>query len=457
MHLFHAYILTEGNEYHDGHFANKVDAQCFILDNIIMNQSWFDFWHLFDKCYDDGKFNQLKVQELLFPQMAEDIERGEKIVKIISEHMEKTIRDSEEPFESIQDIIDDFPCAELLPLIDWEEDFEGCFIKFEIQELDLNDIVGAVSKNPIEPHSCYVTHDGTFHADELFAVALLRHVFGPGEVVRTRDIDKIRSLHTKGAHVVDVGGEYDGMRKFDHHQEDMNMTYGACNIPLSSFGMVWKAFGLKYLKKCGLGSSGEIKQAHADEFYELFVKSIDANDNGVPLFDTADGKQPLNYLPVQLFTAVAMINNASDASDKWFHRSLIMVEIILTNVAESFVSKCLELETCAQKFKDAWEKNKEAEVLELDFDPLTLDTHKILNKELRAPNTKFIMFPRASNSTWRVWTRRTGNGFELTAPLMSETEARALFGDSVVFIHKAKFVGEFGSREVALAVAQKSC
>lgn len=85
-----------------------------------------------------------------------------------------------------------------------------------------------------------ITHSGTFHVDELMAVAALEILFDgkPYEVVRTRDPEVIKT----GDYVVDVGGIYDPeTNRFDHHQ------YGGAGmrdgVPYSSFGLVWKHYG----------------------------------------------------------------------------------------------------------------------------------------------------------------------------------------------------------------------
>ena len=62
-----------------------------------------------------------------------------------------------------------------------------------------------------------ITHSGSFHSDDIFAVATLQLHFGVEnvEVIRTRDEEIIAS----GDIVVDVGGVYDAEKqRFDHHQ-----------------------------------------------------------------------------------------------------------------------------------------------------------------------------------------------------------------------------------------------
>jgi uncharacterized UPF0160 family protein len=106
-----------------------------------------------------------------------------------------------------------------------------------------------------------VTHSGPFHADEVFAYALLRVFLGEElELLRTRDAALIA-----GADVaIDVGGEYDPeRRRFDHHQR-------AYQGPLSSAGMV-----LNWLEDTGKLPARLAAQLRAD-----WVDYIDAVDNG---------------------------------------------------------------------------------------------------------------------------------------------------------------------------------
>jgi hypothetical protein len=72
-----------------------------------------------------------------------------------------------------------------------------------------------------------ITHDGMFHADELLASALIMHVHGSMQVVRTRELT-IVELDDTEIWVLDVGGEYIPRDKnFDHHQ---NSNLPATNI-----------------------------------------------------------------------------------------------------------------------------------------------------------------------------------------------------------------------------------
>ncbi|MCP1384854.1 MYG1 family protein [Runella salmonicolor] len=79
-----------------------------------------------------------------------------------------------------------------------------------------------------------ITHDTTFHADEVFAVALLKICgFHEVPVIRTRRKEILEdALLDPTAFVIDVGGSYNpGMLNFDHHQDT--------SLP-SAAGLIWK-------------------------------------------------------------------------------------------------------------------------------------------------------------------------------------------------------------------------
>lgn len=85
------------------------------------------------------------------------------------------------------------------------------------------------------------THNGNFHADDVFSIAALKNIFPSFKLIRTRDLELIG----KADIVIDVGGEYDPEAgRFDHHQR--GGAGGRENgIPYSSFGLIWQKYGLE--------------------------------------------------------------------------------------------------------------------------------------------------------------------------------------------------------------------
>ncbi len=106
------------------------------------------------------------------------------------------------------------------------------------------------------------THNGSFHADEVTACALLI-LFGlvdRDKVVRSRDPEKLSLCE----YVCDVGGIYSPEgKKFDHHQIDYKGE-------LSSAGMI-----LLYLKVTGV-----IDESLYNFFNYSLIIGVDAHDNG---------------------------------------------------------------------------------------------------------------------------------------------------------------------------------
>jgi uncharacterized UPF0160 family protein len=116
-------------------------------------------------------------------------------------------------------------------------------------------------EHSIIPRS-FGTHDGTFHADDVTACAMLLHLglIDKDKIIRTRDLSALATCE----YVCDVGGIYEPpLKRFDHHQVDY---IGA----LSSAGMV-----LDYLR-----SSRFLQSKEADFLNNSLVRGIDAHDNG---------------------------------------------------------------------------------------------------------------------------------------------------------------------------------
>ena len=109
------------------------------------------------------------------------------------------------------------------------------------------------------------THDGSFHADEVTACALLLlfDLIDKDKIIRSREKEDLARCE----YVCDVGGIYDPSKKlFDHHQQDYQG-------PLSSAGMV-----LNYLFQIGILDSKQ-----RDFFEYSIIMGVDAHDNGKEL------------------------------------------------------------------------------------------------------------------------------------------------------------------------------
>src|SRR5512133_1817579 len=115
------------------------------------------------------------------------------------------------------------------------------------------------------------THGGKFHADEVFACATLQLLYPDANIIRTRDLSTLRTCNIR----VDVGSRYDFCNNdFDHHQNGFEEVRPN-GIKYSSFGLIWRHFGLKVCN-----NDSELFQLLDDRL----VQPIDASDNGQALY-----------------------------------------------------------------------------------------------------------------------------------------------------------------------------
>ncbi len=114
---------------------------------------------------------------------------------------------------------------------------------------------GAEDRERLEMFDRGFTHSGAFHADDVFATALLGILNPDFKVERgstvPEDFDGI---------VYDIGNG-----EFDHHREDKKRENG---IPYASFGLLWKKYGKEILD-----------EEDAETFDRKFVQEIDQADN----------------------------------------------------------------------------------------------------------------------------------------------------------------------------------
>lgn len=92
------------------------------------------------------------------------------------------------------------------------------------------------------------THSGSFHADDVFGVAVLAALHPGHEIVRSRD----PAVLAGADFLVDVGGEWDAARgRFDHHQRGFHGRRMRGDEPAEGYasaGLVWRAFGTAYVR-----------------------------------------------------------------------------------------------------------------------------------------------------------------------------------------------------------------
>lgn len=234
------------------------------------------------------------------------------------------------------------------------------------------------------PKKKIITHNSRFHADDVFAVATLSLVFGGNiTVMRTRDPKK----YVWADIILDIGGEYDPARdRFDHHQTG-RAGFHDNGIPYASFGLVWKKYGEK--------AAGT--KTLADDIEKNLVCPIDANDNGVSIYDV---KADFDFSPVTIQSIIASAGNTYKEKDRdqdaaFMEMVAFAKAIILRAVAQSVAHADAQ-----EKIDAAYAVTDNKKVLILD------DNYPWDSKVQKYPDLLFVIHPNQSRDSWVVNTVR---------------------------------------------------
>ncbi len=287
-----------------------------------------------------------------------------------------------------------------------------------------------------------VTHNGDFHSDDVFAVAVLKIVLGDEtdiKIVRTRD----EAIFASADFLVDVGGEYDGAKnRFDHHQVG-GAGVRENGIPFASAGLVWKKYGEQI---CG---SLEIAQ-NIDN--KLFVP-IDANDNGVNIYGSLVA---LDFFPYTIADLVNIFRPTwkedKDLYDERFAELVALAKKIIER--EIVVSKDLiEANVLVEKdYQNA--EDKRLVILSAKY-PWS-------NILMKYPEPLFVVYQDSVNNFWRV--KAVGDNKQVFknrkdlpkswAGKKDEEFAKVTGVEDAMFCHNKLFLAVAKSKEGALALAK---
>ncbi|MFC1720719.1 MYG1 family protein [Patescibacteria group bacterium] len=282
-----------------------------------------------------------------------------------------------------------------------------------------------------------ITHNGNFHADDIFAVATLQLILEKEgfEVIRTRDEEIIKT----GDFVIDVGGVYDADKNlFDHH-----MPEGAGErenkIPYASFGLVWKKFGKEL---CG---THDVR----DKIDKKLAQVIDAADVGIDLFkNIKENVHP--YLLRSFLVSLKPTWKEEDLDkDFMFDKAVGFAKEVL--IREIKVTQdTMEAETAVIK---AYDEAKDKRIIVMDE---KYPWESVLNKY---EEPLYVVYP---NISWRVKAVRDNfNSFENKNDLpeswagKNDEELADITGvKDAVFCHRARFLAGAKSKEGAIKLAQ---
>lgn len=286
-----------------------------------------------------------------------------------------------------------------------------------------------------------VTHNGSFHTDDIFACAtlslMLERQGEQFEIIRTRDEETIKD----GDYVFDVGGIYNGeLNRFDHHQKS-GAGRRENGIEYSSFGLVWKKFGKEI---CGVEEVVEIID-------DRLVAPVDAFDNG---FDLVENKHKISpYFIQHLFMAMlpALREKNTDTDEMFLKSVLIAKEILLReiiHVEDAILSE--------QIITSIYQKTEDKRILVLTEYFHDEDILSKFDKSL------FVIYPRKSDALWGIRavrenpkTFKNRKDFPKSWAGLRDEELKKITGVSdAVFCHKGLFLVVAKSKEGAIKLAE---
>lgn len=277
-----------------------------------------------------------------------------------------------------------------------------------------------------------ITHNGDFHADDVFAAACLSIIYPGITFTRTRDA----ALFADADIVFDVGAEHDPARgRFDHHQSG-GAGKRENGVPYAAFGLVWKEYGER------IAGSAEA----AKRIEERLVEPIDAVDNGVAVSNPViDG--------IYAYTVVDVIGSFAPEDPHQFDDAFTDAVAFAEGLMRREVARAARHVRLEAELMQEVEKNQGAEIL-------VLERHYPTRVLINTP-VLYVVFPDAANGRWVVRAvPASEHGFAVKAPLPEawagkrDQELSAVTGVSdAVFCHNGRFIAITVSKESAVSLA----
>lgn len=288
-----------------------------------------------------------------------------------------------------------------------------------------------------------ITHSGNFHTDDVFAVAALTMAIDePYEIIRTRD----SKIVEKGDFILDVGGVYNPDKNyFDHHQEG-GAGERENGIPYSSFGLIWKKYGVSL---CGTKDAADIVE-------KRLCYPVDSADNGIETFKKVS-EDVYPYL-IHSVTSVFRPTWKEEVDGNNDYTSAFMEYV-------TFAKKILEREIVHAKDEidgrslvvDAYDRAQDKRII-------VIDGHYPWENVLSEyPEPLYIVKPDHQNGgSWKVASVRDNPmGFknrkdlpESWAGKSGKELVKATGVEDAIFCHNKRFIAVAGSYDGALRLAK---
>lgn len=318
------------------------------------------------------------------------------------------------------------------------------------------------------------THSGSFHADEALAVFMLRLLprFRFAKLVRSRNPTDWEASDI----VVDVSGKYDGKKYFDHHQREFFSTFNdEYKTKLSSAGLVYKHFGREIISTViSLDENIESEKKKIDflfdKIYCEFVEAVDANDNGIDMYEGKDSLKP--RFKDRNFTIAGIISNLnpsweSDATDNDFDTQFEIASKLIGDAFFNYLSYMGNSFLKAKQyvvdaFEDRFNVDPSGKILVFErFIPWKEHLFNVEKENNAIGEPLYVLFPDSSNC-WRIAAvPLNSTSFDSRKKLPEPW--RGLRDDALsektgvpgcIFIHAAGFIGGAQTKDAVIKLAK---
>lgn len=278
------------------------------------------------------------------------------------------------------------------------------------------------------------THNGGFHADDVFAIAILKLIYPDIEVIRTRDSKSLELADVR----VDVGGTFNpDTGDFDHHQKSFNEKREN-STPYASAGLIWKYYGSKLASK-----------EARDYIDDNIIQFIDADDTGIdvlkadiPVYTLADFVKHWNPIGSE---------RSNDNFDKRFEEIVLIVMKLMQIEIKRAEEEIISRKIVRQKIK---ESDKKYIVLE---EPISWKETVVRESDL-----KFVIVHNPAEKQWAaIAVPKVLGSFENRASfpkkwggLYNEELAKITRVRDTVFCHKKLFIAVTKTRDGAIKLVE---
>jgi uncharacterized UPF0160 family protein len=284
-----------------------------------------------------------------------------------------------------------------------------------------------------------VTHDSSFHTDDVFAVATLLLKFPDAEVVRTRDEGEIESADI----VVDVGFLYDPQTmRFDHHQLG-GAGKRENGIDYASFGLVWKHFGPE------LAGGNDI----ANIIDQRLAQPIDAHDNGIAIAEYKFDRVREYTIGDFIYSYLGKDVETPEDMYQAFLNSVTIAQELLTRE----ITNAKEIINGQKIVQEIYENSSDKRLIELPSEDLPW--RDVLG---RLPEPLYIFY-EGKDGKWRIkaipdlnkpYGHNRKNLPESWAGLADQELITVTGVPDAIFAHRALFMAAAKSREGILELAK---